>query len=111
TLFSLFLDTRKITAGRTVVVALELAVSATGYTIERKLWPDQHVEGEYLFRDTLTLRITRSTSGFNVRYVNTDERWSESQGTLATVTPEGYVIPLSSTKGFNADLILTVQMR
>ena len=111
TLFSLFLDTRKITAGRTVVVALELAVSATGYTIERKLWPDQHVESEYLFRDTLTLRITRSTSGFNVRYVNTDERWSESQGTLATATPEGYVIPLSSTKGFNADLILTVQMR
>lgn len=111
TLFSLFLDTRKITAGRTVVIALELAVSATGYTIERKLWPDQHVEGEYLFRDTLTLRITRSSTGFNVRYVNTDERWSESQGTLATATPDGYLIPLSSAKGFSADLILRVQMR
>lgn len=108
-LFSVFLDSKKITQGRTIVFALELAVSSTGYTIEKKFWPDQHVEGEYLFRDTLTLRITRTADGFNVRYVNTDERWSESTGTLAQKTDEGYVIPLSSSKGFKAELQLAVQ--
>jgi len=108
-LFSVFLDTRKITVGRTIVFSLELAVSSTGYTIEKKFWPDQHVEGEYLFRDTLTLRITRTSGGFNVRYVNTDEKWSESSGALADATAEGYVIPLSSSKGFRGKLHLAVQ--
>ena len=111
TIFSIFLDSRKITTGRTLVFSLELAVSATGYTIERKLWPDQHVEGEYLFRDTLTVRMTRTANGFNVRYVNTDEKWSESLGTLATPTDEGFMIPLSSAKGFSAKLLLVVQHR
>ena len=112
-LFSVFLDTRKITAGRTVVFSLELAVSTTGYTIDNKLWFDQHVEGEYLFRDTLVVRITlREDGGWNLRHLFADARSSENTGTL--VAPEGdgsYAIPLASEKGFAATLKLIVQRR
>ncbi|MCO6413332.1 MAG: hypothetical protein J5I92_11345 [Thiogranum sp.] len=108
-LFSAFLDTRRITVGRTVVFSLELAVSATGYTIDNRLWLDQHVEGEYLFRDTVTLKVTQTQGGFNVRYLRTDERWSEGTGTLAEQVGENYFIPLSSGKGFKGRLWLAVQ--
>lgn len=110
-LFSLFLDTSKVTVGRTVVFSLELAVSTTGYTIDRQLWLDQHVEGEYLFRDTLTLRITPTTQGWNVRYLRTDERWSEAAGTLAEWDGTHHWIALASPKGFGARLRLDVQRR
>lgn len=108
-LFSLFLDTSKVTAGKTVVFSLELAVSTTGYTIDHKLWLDQHVEGEYLFRDTLTLRATPTQDGWNVRYLRTDERWSESTGTLAEWDGTYHWIALSSQKGFKARLRLELQ--
>ncbi|NMM76973.1 triacylglycerol lipase [Acidovorax sp. SRB_24] len=108
-LFSVFLDTSKVTVGRTVVFSLELAVSTTGYTIDRKLWLDQHVEGEYLFRDTLTLRATPTADGWNVRCLRTDERWSEAQGTLAEWDGTHYWIALASQKGFKARLRLDVQ--
>ncbi|MFN2309932.1 MAG: esterase/lipase family protein [Gammaproteobacteria bacterium] len=108
-LFSAFLDTGKITVGKTAVFSLELAVSATGYTIANNLWLDQHVEGEYLFRDTLTLRITQTATGYNLRYLHTDERWSEGTGRLAEQVGEDYLIPLSSQKGFKGRLRLRVQ--
>lgn len=108
-LFSAFLDTSKITTGRTVVFSLELAVSTTGYTIDNKLWLDQHVEGEYLFRDTLTLRTTVTQTGWNVRYLRTDENWSEGAGTLAEQEGDDYFIPVTSKKGFKGRLRLAVQ--
>jgi hypothetical protein len=108
-LFSAFLDTSKITAGRTVVFSLELAVSTTGYTIDNKLWLDNHVEGEYLFRDTLVIKATPSDDGWNLRYLYADERSSEATGTLATRDGEDYLIPLSSQKGFKGTLRLAVQ--
>lgn len=107
-LFSAFLDTRKVTKGRTVVFSLELAVSTTGYTIDGLIW-NQHVEGEYLFRDTLTLRTTPTQDGWNVRYLRTDEAWSEGGGTLAEQDGDDYVIPLATQKGFRGRLRLAVQ--
>lgn len=107
-LFSAFLDTGKITSGNRVVFSVELTVSTTGYTIDNKLWLDKHVEGEYLFRDTLVVRATRSDGGWNVRYLFADESSSEGTGVLAESQPDGYVIPLSSQKGFNGRLHLAV---
>ena len=108
-LFSVFLDTSKITVGKTVVFSVELAVSTTGYSIDQKLWLDQHVEGEYLFRNTLTLRATPTADGWNVRYLYTDERWSEGTGTLAEWDGAHYWIALASHKGFKARLRLDLQ--
>lgn len=108
-LFSVFLDTDKITVGTTVVFSAELAVSTTGYTIDKKLWLDQHVEGEYLFRDTLTIRATPTNEGWNVRYLRTDERWSEKMGSMAEWDGNYYWIALTSQKGFKARLRLQLR--
>lgn len=108
-LFSAFLDTRKIVnKGKTVVFSVELAVSSTGYTIGGRIW-NQHLEGEYLFRDTLTLRATATDDGWNLRYLLTDEQWSDGLGKSAEQDNGNYVIPLSSEKGFEGRLRLAVQ--
>lgn len=119
-LFSTFLNTQKIVKGKTVVFNVEIAVSSTGYTIEGRLW-NQHIEGEYLFRDTLTLRATptnKPTNGplkgptkdsWNLRYLYTDERWSDGRGTLAEQKDDEYLIPLKSAKGFKAELRLIIR--
>ncbi|MCW8907501.1 MAG: hypothetical protein OQL28_09630 [Sedimenticola sp.] len=109
TLFSVFLDTRRITVGRTLVFSLELAISTTGYTVDNRLWFDQHVEGEYLFRDTLTIRATRGDEGWSLRYIRTDESFSEGRGRLAESDDDGFSIPLTSRKGFRANLHLELQ--
>jgi len=106
-LFSAFLDTRNITTGNTVVFTVELTVSTTGYTIDNTLWLDQHVEGEYLYRDTLTLRASLGDDGWTLRYNRTDEAWSESTGHKAEQDAQGMYIPLSSKKGFKGRLRLT----
>lgn len=108
-LFSVYLDRGKITQGRTLVFSLELAVSTTGYTIDNAFWLNQHVAGEYLFRDTLTLRVTHGAKGFAVRYVSTDAKWSESTGKLADQVDGRYIIELSSNKGFKGQLLLAVK--
>lgn len=107
-LFSAFLDSRMITVGKTLVFGVELAVSTTGYTIDKKLWLDQHVDGENLFHGAMTLKVTRTADGFNVRYLDSDESWSESTGTLVEQSQGYYLIPLSSKKGFKGRLRLEV---
>lgn len=105
-LFSLFLDTSKITRGRTVVFSVELAVSTTGYTVDGFLFLDTHIPGEYLFRDTVTVRATPTENGWNLRYILTDQRWGEQRGKDVERDTEGPYIPLSTTKGFAAKLRL-----
>ena len=89
--------------------SVELTVSTTGYVVNNKLWLDRHIEGEYLFRDTLTIKATPTPTGWNVRYLLTDERWSDGTGTRVEQEGKDYVIPLSSKKGFKGQLRLTIQ--
>ena len=112
-LFSTFLDSSKITVerGRTMVMTVELAVSATDYFIDGALWAEHRVEGEYLYRDTLTLKMTPAGDGWNLRYVTTDEQWSERGGSKAEQDGDNYLIPLSSKKGFSAQLKLSLRRR
>lgn len=107
-LFSAFLDTRKITVGSTVVFNVDLEVSTTGYTIDGWL-SKQHIEGERVFRETLTLRATPVADGWNLRYVFADEDSSEKPGKLADRDGEDFIVPLSSKKGFAARLRLAVR--
>lgn len=107
-LFSAFLDTSKITVGDTLVFSVELAVSTTGYTIDNQRWFDTHVEGEYLFRDTLVIQAALVAGESTVRCVFADERSSETAGTPAVRDGDAYLIPLSSEKGFAATLRLCV---
>jgi hypothetical protein len=109
TLFSVFLNTASITTGKTLVFGVDLSVSTTGYEIDGFLFFDQHIAGEYLFRNTLTVRGTLGKDGWNIRYLMTDETWSESRGKLVESDDKGYYIPLKSAKGFSGKLRLVLR--
>tara|TARA_R110001592_G_scaffold363371_1_gene685445 strand:+ start:45636 stop:47126 length:1491 start_codon:yes stop_codon:yes gene_type:complete len=108
-LFSVFLDTRKITMGRTIVFSAEVIVSSTDYVIDGILFFDEHIEGENLFRNTITIRATVDSGSWNVRYVMSDDNWSENRGRDVEEDDDGWYIPLSSQKGFKAKLRLKYQ--
>jgi hypothetical protein len=108
-LFSVFLDTDKITVGRTLVFGVELIVSSTEYEIDGFLFFDRSVPGEYLFRNTVVIRATPDGDGWKVRYNLTDDSWSESRGREAESDDKGFAIPLKSAKGFKGKLRLAAK--
>jgi hypothetical protein len=108
-LFSVFLDTSRITFGRTVVFSAEIIVSSSDYVIDGLLFFDHHVEGENLFRNTLTVRATRNEDSWNVRYIFSDDDWSENRGRDVKRDEAGWYIPLASRKGFKGKLRLIYQ--
>jgi hypothetical protein len=110
-LFSTFLDTKQITAGRTLVFSVDLAVSTTGYEVDGTRITRRHIPGEHLFRDTVTVRATRVEDGWNMRYVLADEQWGESRGADAERDGEEWLIPLKSSKGFEGRLRLSARLR
>lgn len=105
-LFSIFLDSGKVTSGKTIVFGAEIAVSSTDYKIDNVLFFDHHVEGEVLFRNYVVVRATRSDDGWSVRYNLADDRWSESRGSEVPSDDQGPYIPLESAKGFKGKLRL-----
>lgn len=106
-LFSAFLDSGQISHGQTLVFSIDLAVSATDYEIDGRLFSRRRVPGENLFRDTVTIRATaQSGGGWRVRYNLSDEIWAERRGRDAQVGDDGVRIPLTSRKGFAGHLLL-----
>ncbi len=107
-LFSAFLSSKNITVGKSVVFSVDLSVSTTDYEIDGFLFFDRTVPGEYLFRNTVVIRITSDAEGFKVRYNFSDDAWSESNGSEIKSDDKGLYIPLTSKKGFKARLRLYV---
>jgi hypothetical protein len=108
-LFSVFLDTRHNPKGsRSLVFSVDLAVSATGYEIDGFLF-DKHIPGEYLFRNTLTIRATSSDTGWDIRYSFMDDNWGESTRDVVKQDDKGLYIPLTSPKGFKGKLRLEAE--
>ena len=108
-MFSAFLDSKQITKGRSLVVSIDLAVSATEYEIDGFLFFDTKIPGEYLFRDTVVVKITPKNGSFKMAYSLSDERWGESAKKEMPNDAQGYYIPLHSKKGFKAKLRLVLQ--
>lgn len=109
-LFSVFLNTKKITSGRTMVFTIDLAIKTTDYRISGNLFTRQRIPEENIFRDKITIRATRSQSGdpepWKIRYNLTDEEWGEKRGHDAVVDGGEVYVPLKSKKGFQGKLIL-----
>lgn len=103
-LCSAFLNSRQVMRGRTIVVNLDLAVSTTGYEIDGVLFFDKHIDGEYLYRESITIRLTPSEDAWNIRYNPDSESWAESRGRAIETDNRGKYIPLSNKKGFSAKL-------
>lgn len=108
-LFSAFLDTKRIAVGRSILFTVDLAVSTTGYTVDKSFWADRHIPGEHLFRDTMSIRVTPGKDVWLLHYTFADEGWGEGRGKKLAPDSEGnYTIPLESRKGFKGRLILQV---
>ncbi len=107
-LFSAFLDTRKITVGRSFMFSLDLRVLTTGYEIDGFLIFNRHIPGENLFRNTLAVRATPRRDEWHIRYNLTDDSWGENAGSAAEGDAKGTFIPLSSKKGFRGKLRLKI---
>lgn len=107
-MFSAFLSSKNITVGQSVVFSVDLAVSTTDYEIDGFLFFDRTVPAEYLFRNTVVLRISATSTGFKVRYNFSDDSWSESAGSEIKTDNNGMYVPLLSKKGFKAKLRLNV---
>lgn len=108
-LFSVFLDTRKITHGNTLVFTIDIVVRTTEYRINKILFLEERIPEENLYREKLTVRATITDDGYNIRYIPTDEEWGEKLGKDVLSDDKGIYIPLSSKKGFKAKLYLDVQ--
>jgi len=108
-LFSVFLDSSKITHGRTLVFTIDIVVRTTEYRINKILFLDERIPEENLYRDKLTVRATITDDGWNIRYIPTDEQWGEKLGKDLLTDENGLYIPLSSKKGFKAKLYLDIQ--
>jgi hypothetical protein len=108
-LFSVFLDTQRIEAGRALVFTVDLTVATTGYEIAGRILGATHIPGEYLFRDTLVLKATpgKTAADWSVVYVWSDDKWSSARGQRAEPEDGAFRIPVRSSKGFDATLHLS----
>jgi hypothetical protein len=107
-MFSILLDSKKITSGRSLKFSADLAVSTTDYEIDRFLIPDRSIPSEYLFRDNLVVTLTPTVDGPKIRYRFSDDSWGESTGLDVSKDDKGLFIPMTSKKGFRAKLRLIV---
>ena len=121
-LFSVFLDSRRITAGSEIAFSVELAVRNAGYEVDGALFLKNHIPGEYLFRNTLIL-FAKPADGlqWKLRYVWGDDHWAggpKNEAALESFSqraiginqqaPNVFAIPLRSAKGFAAELKLAM---
>ncbi len=108
-MFTAFLQSKNIVAGRTMVFSIDLAVSSTDYEIDGFLFFDRTIPGENLFRNTVVVRVSLGSDGFRVRYKFTDDDWGETPGSPVRTDDRGMYIPLESRKGFNGRLRLAIE--
>jgi hypothetical protein len=108
-MFSAFLQSKKITLGKSMVFSVDLAVSTTEYEIDGFLFLDRSIPGEFLFRNTIVIRVKSEADGYKVRYIFSDDSWGESRGTVIKQDDNGMYIPLLSNKGFKAKLRLKIK--
>jgi hypothetical protein len=107
-MFSAFLQSKKITSGKSMVFSIDLTVSTTEYEIDEFLFLDQSIPGEFLFRNTVVIRVSSENDEFKVRYLFSDDSWGESRGSKIKQDDIGMYIPLLSKKGFKAKLRLKI---
>ncbi|MCC5865557.1 MAG: hypothetical protein JJU31_10590 [Wenzhouxiangella sp.] len=108
-LFSAFLDTSKITRGKTMVFTVELVISATDYVLDGILFFDRTIPGENLYRQNICVRATRTDEGWRVRCNLVDDEWGEKLGRELELSDGRYVLPIKSAKGLAGSLMLSIK--
>ncbi len=108
-LFSTFLDTSKISHGRTMVFTIELVISATDYVIDGVLFFNRSIPGENLYRQTICVRATQAEQGWRVRCNLVDDEWGEKLGRELDFVDGCFVVAIKSAKGVEGSLRLGIQ--
>ncbi len=105
---SIFLDSAKITSGKTMVFTVDLAVRSTDFWVDGFLSINRRIPDENLYRDNIVLNVALNKDGWTLRYVESDDNWGENRGTELSRDENGFYIPLSNRKGFRAKLYFDV---
>lgn len=105
-LASVFLDSKRIEVGKTMVLSLDLDIQGVDFRINGSRIMPRRAPDEHLYRQSLTLKVTLSDGDWRIRYVFADENWSDGRGREAESDKEGTFIPLKNAKGFMAKLYL-----
>jgi hypothetical protein len=105
---SIFLDSAKITSGKTMVFTVDLAVRSTDFWVDGILSINRRIPDENLYRDNIVLNVALNNEGWTLRYVESDDNWGENRGTELSHDENGHYIPLSNRKGFRAKLYFDV---
>ncbi len=101
---SIFLDSTKITSGKTMVFTVDLAVRSTDFWVDGFLSINRRIPDENLYRDKIVLNVVLNNEGWTLRYVESDNNWGENRGSELSHDENGFYIPLSNRKGFRAKL-------
>ena len=105
-LASIFLDSRRIEVGKTMVLAVDIEVSSTDFRIDGVGISAQRVPNERLFRQQFVLKITLDDDAARIRYLDGDEQWGDARGRDVENDDEGSYIPIRNKKGFSARLYI-----
>ena len=82
-LFSTFLSKGATRSGQYMTFSVDLGVLVPEYEIDNLIF-DEHFEGSYIFRDTLTLGVAPGDEQFRVRY-----NWNSRRVNEATIQLDG----------------------
>lgn len=103
-LASVFLDSKRIEVGQTMVLAVDLTVRATEFRVDGRGIGYRRVPDENLFRQSLTLKCTLRSEGWVLRVIDSDNHWSDGRGQELAQDERGYYVKLTNAKGFKARL-------
>lgn len=105
-LASVFLDSKRIEVGKTMVLSLDLNIEGTDFRIHGHRILTRRAPDDRLYRQSLTLKVTLSKNNWRIRYIFADQNWSDGRGREAKTDEQGAYIPLTNSKGFVAKLYL-----
>lgn len=105
-LASVFLDSKRIEVGQTMVLSLDLNVEGTDFRINGSRMLTRRAPEEHLYRECLTIKVTLHTKRWRIRYIFADDSWSDGRGREVETDKHGNYIPLANAKGFSAKLYL-----
>lgn len=106
-LFSVFLDTSKIKAGKTMVFAIDLTVKATDFIVNGRFFHN-NLADENLYREVVIVKVTLGENGWTYRYVIESRESSDVPGREIPLENNILSIPLENEKGFEASLQLNI---
>lgn len=108
-LASVFLDSKRIEVGKTMVLAADIVVRSTDFRVDGRRISRRQVPDENLFRDTITIRATLNKEGWVLRTVSADDHWASGTGKELQQDEQGWYVQLSNRKGFKARLYIEMQ--